>query len=182
VSGVFALDGVEPKIAEDVWIAPGAVIVGDVEIGPGSSVWFQVVIRGDIAPIRLGANTNVQDGAVLHVDAGAPCVIGDGVTIGHRAIVHGATVGDGVTIGMGATVLSRASVGAGAIVAAQALVPEGAVVPPGTLAVGVPAREGRPLRDADVDRATNGARRYVENARRFREGLVQVGGVGTDGR
>jgi carbonic anhydrase/acetyltransferase-like protein (isoleucine patch superfamily) len=182
VSGVFALNGVEPKIAADVWIAPGAVIVGDVEIGPGSSVWFQAVIRGDIAPIRLGANTNVQDGAVLHVDAGTPCVVGDGVTIGHRAIVHGATIGDGVTIGMGATVLSRASVGAGAIVAAQSLVPEGAVVPPGTLAVGVPARQGRPLQDADVHRATDGARRYVENARRFRDGLVQVEGVGQDGR
>src|SRR5215217_7406142 len=104
---ILAVNGISPKIAPDVFIAPGAVVAGDVEIGPESSVWFNAVIRGDVAPIRIGARSNVQDGAVLHVDPGTPCIVGDDVTIGHGAIVHGTTIGDGTTIGMGAIVLSR---------------------------------------------------------------------------
>jgi carbonic anhydrase/acetyltransferase-like protein (isoleucine patch superfamily) len=174
MSGVYALDGVAPRIADDVFIAPGAVVAGDVEIGPGSSVWFNAVIRGDSAPIRIGARTNVQDGAVLHVDPDAPCAVGDDVTIGHGAIVHGTTIGNGVTIGMGATVLSRSFVGDGAFVGAQALVAEGAVVQPRSLVMGVPAKERRLLDDGDVERSRDSARRYVENGRRFRAGLRAV--------
>src|SRR5215217_6340435 len=138
---VLPFDGVMPRIAADVFLAPGSVVVGDVEIGPGASVWYNAVLRGDAAPVRVGARTNVQDGDVLHVDPDAPCVVGDDVTIGHRAIVHGTTVGNGVTIGMGAIVLSRSRVGERAIVAAGAVVAEGAEVRPGTLVMGVPARE-----------------------------------------
>ena len=119
---------VSPRIAPDVYLAPGSVVIGDVEIGAGSSVWFNAVIRGDVAPIRIGERSNVQDNAVLHVDTGTPCIVGDEVTIGHSAVVHGTTVGDGVTIGMGAVVLSRSTIGEEAIVAAGALVPEDAVV------------------------------------------------------
>ena len=181
---VLPFQGVRPRIVGDVYLAPGAVVVGDVEIGPGSSVWFNATLRGDVAPIRVGARSNVQDGAVLHVDAGTPCVVGDDVTIGHGAIVHGTTVGDGVTIGMGAVVLSRSRIGAGAIVAAGALVPEDAEVRPGALVMGVPAREKRPLDDAEQAASAENAARYVRNAARYRgvgEASPALVGVGSEG-
>ena len=164
---VLPLDGVAPRIAPDVYLAPGCVVVGDVEIGPGSSVWFHAVLRGDVAPIRIGARSNVQDNAVLHVDRGSPCVVGDDVTIGHGAIVHATTVGNGVTIGMGAIVLSRSTIGDGAIVAAGAVVAEDAVVAPAALVMGVPAKERRLLDEAGLRRSLDNAERYVRNRARF---------------
>lgn len=161
--------GVWPRIADDAFLAPGAVVVGDVEIGPGASVWFNATVRGDVAPIRLGRGSNVQDNAVLHVDAGQPCLVGDDVTIGHGAVVHGCTVGHGVTIGMGAVVLSRSTVGDGAIVAAGAVVAEDAVVEPGTLVMGVPARPKRALTVEERERSVENARRYVRTAARYRD-------------
>jgi len=151
------------------------VVIGDVAIGEESSVGFDAVIRGDVAPIRIGHRSNVQDGAVLHVDSGTPCVVGDEVTIGHAAVVHGTTVGDGVTIGMGAVVLSRSSIGAEAIVAAAALVPEDAVVNPGALVMGVPGRERRLLADDERARSRENARRYVRNAAKYRGAVVEAG-------
>jgi gamma-carbonic anhydrase len=176
VSGptILPFDGVWPTIAEDAWIAPGAVVVGDVRVGPGASVWYNAVVRGDVATVTIGRGSNVQDNAVLHVDAGQPCVLGDEVTVGHGAIVHGTTVGDGTLIGMGAVVLSRSSVGAGCIVAAGALVPEDAVVAPGMLVMGVPARPRRALRADELERARENARRYVGNAARHR--AAEAGG------
>jgi carbonic anhydrase/acetyltransferase-like protein (isoleucine patch superfamily) len=165
---ILPLDGVAPRIADDVFLAPGCVIVGDVEIGPGASVWFNAVIRGDVAAFRIGARSNVQDNAVLHVDSGTPCVVGHDVTIGHGAIVHATTVGDGVTIGMGAIVLSRSRIGAGAIVAAGALVPEDAIVADSALVMGVPARETRSLDLAGRQRSLDNAARYVANNVRYR--------------
>jgi carbonic anhydrase/acetyltransferase-like protein (isoleucine patch superfamily) len=156
--------GVSPRIASGVYLAPGSVVIGDVEIGADSSVWFNAVIRGDVAPIRIGERSNVQDGAVLHVDTGTPCIVGNEVTIGHAAIVHGTTVGDGVTIGMGAVVLSRSQIGTEAIIAAAALVPEDAVVASGALMMGVPAREKRLLSDAERAASRENALRYVRNA------------------
>ena len=156
--------GVFPRLAAGVYLAPGAVVIGDVEINEGSSVWFNAVIRGDVAPIRIGRGSNIQDNAVLHVDRGAPCVVGDEVTIGHAAVVHGTTVGDGVTIGMGATVLSRSTIGEEAIVAASALVPEDVVVAAGVLVMGVPARMKRELSPAEREASRENARRYVRNA------------------
>jgi carbonic anhydrase/acetyltransferase-like protein (isoleucine patch superfamily) len=169
---VLALDGVAPRIAPDAFLAPNAVVVGEVEIGPGASVWFGATLRGDVAPIRVGARSNVQDGAVLHVDAGTPCLVGEDVTIGHGAIVHGAAVGDGVTIGMGAVVLSRARIGAGATVAAGALVPEEAVVRPGALVMGVPAKEKQLLSEAEQAASAERANHYVSNAARYRASLA----------
>lgn len=180
--GVYAVNGMTPRIADDVFIAPGAIVAGDVEIGPGSSVWFNAVLRGDVAPIRVGARTNIQDGAVLHVDPNAPCIVGNDVTIGHGAIVHGTTVGDGVTVGMGAIVLSRSSIGARAVIAAGAVVAEDAVVAPGALMMGVPAKERQIMDDERQAKMMQGASRYVENARRFRETLVPVTEEKTDGR
>lgn len=148
-------EGIWPRIAASAFVAPGAVVVGDVEIGPEATVWFHVTIRGDVEPIRIGARSNVQDGTVLHTDPGLPCLIGDGVTIGHGAIVHGAVVENDVTIGMGAIVLSGARIGKGAVIAAGALVPEGREVPAGSVVMGVPARERGPIdpeRKADLER------------------------------
>jgi carbonic anhydrase/acetyltransferase-like protein (isoleucine patch superfamily) len=171
---VMAVNGISPKIAPDVFLAPGAVIVGDVEIGPGSSVWFNAVIRGDNAPIRIGARTNIQDGAVLHVDPDAPCTVGDDVTIGHRAIVHGTTVGNGVTVGMGSIILSRSRVGDRAIIAAGAVVTEEAVVADGALMMGVPAREKTILSEERQVRSVASAAGYVANAARFWQSLAPV--------
>jgi carbonic anhydrase/acetyltransferase-like protein (isoleucine patch superfamily) len=173
-SSVFAVNGISPRIAPDVFIAPGAVVAGDVEIGPRSSVWFNAVIRGDVAPIRIGARSNVQDGAVLHVDPDSPCIVGDDVTIGHRAIVHGCTVGNGVTVGMGSILLSRSRIGDRAIVAAGAVVAEDAVVAPGALVMGVPAREKRILEEERQLKSVAGATGYVANAGRFKATLADV--------
>ena len=168
---VLPYGGVWPRIAADVFLAPGAVVVGDVEIGAGASVWFHATVRGDVAPVRIGARSNVQDGAVLHVDADAPCLVGEDVTIGHRAVVHGTTVGDGATVGMGAIVLSRSRVGARAVVAAGAVVAEGAEVRPGTLVAGVPAVEKRALDDERQAASAAAAGRYVGYAAAYRAAL-----------
>lgn len=167
---VLPFAGVFPRIASGVYLAPGAVVIGDVEIGEESSVWFNAVLRGDVAPIRVGKRSNVQDGAVLHLDRGTPCIVGDEVTIGHGAIVHGTTVGDGVTIGMGAVVLSRSTIGCEAIVAASALVPEDAIVSEGALVMGVPARERRKLTPDERVASRENALRYVRNALTYQLG------------
>lgn len=172
---VLSFEGISPRIAPDVFLAPGSVVVGDVEIGAGSSVWFQATIRGDVAPVQIGARSNVQDGVVIHVDADAPCIVGDDVTIGHGAIVHGTTVGNGTTIGMGAIVLSRSLIGEGSVVAAGAVVAEGSEVRSGALVMGVPARERR-LLDQDTQEASVArAGRYVANAKRYRDALAVTG-------
>ncbi len=158
-----------------VFIAPGAVLVGDVTIGPEASVWYGCVVRGDIEPIVIGARTNVQDGTVIHVDEDLPTVIGADVTIGHRCVIHGATLEDGCLIGMGAVVLSGARIGAGALVAAGALVREGFVAPPRSLCVGVPAVVARQLDDAALERMRLNNEHYVAYARAYREGRLGGG-------
>jgi len=149
----------QPTIAADAWVASGAVVVGDVTLGSRASVWYNCVLRGDIAPIRIGARTNVQDLTMVHVDTHQPCVIGADVGIGHRAIIHGCTIEDGCLIGMGAIVLSHAVIGAGSVIGAGAVVREGMEVPPGSLVVGVP---GRVIRDVD-DALRARARMTVEH-------------------
>ena len=171
---VLSVNDVSPRIDESVFLAPGCVVVGDVEIGPDSSVWFGAVLRGDVAPIKIGARTNVQDGAVLHVDTGSPCVVGDDVTIGHRAIIHAANVGNRVTIGMGSIVLSRSTIGEAAVIAAGAVVAEGTSVQPGALMMGIPAREKRILDDEQQERMARNAEHYVSNGRAYRSTLSLV--------
>lgn len=178
---VLALGDTAPEIAADVYLAPNCVVVGAVTIAAGSSVWFNATLRGDVAPIRIGQRSNVQDGAVLHVDEGTPCVIGDDVTIGHSAIVHAATVGDGVTIGMGAIVLSRSRIGDGAIVAAGAVVLEETEVPAGALVAGIPAREKRQLDEAQRAGSIENAARYVRNSARYRSEARPVAGPAWEG-
>ena len=152
------------------FIHPEAIVLGDVVLGAQASVWPTAVIRGDSERITVGEESNVQDGAVLHADPGMPCTLGAGVTIGHRAIVHGATVGDGCLIGMGAIVLNGARIGRGSIIGAGALCPERMEVPEGSLVLGVPGRVVRPLSADERARIARGKEAYVELARRHRAG------------
>jgi carbonic anhydrase/acetyltransferase-like protein (isoleucine patch superfamily) len=174
---ILEVNGTRPTIADEVFIAPGAVIVGDVEIGPGSSVWFNAVLRGDVAPIRVGAGTNIQDLSLLHVDRGNPCIVGNNVTIGHSAIVHGTILEDDVTIAIGAIVLSRSHVGRGAVIAAGAVVSEGMQVEAGALMAGVPAVMKRTLNPERREQLAAIGELYVENARRFRTTLKPIEGM-----
>ena len=174
---ILAVNGIAPTIADDVFIAPGAVVVGDVEIGAGSSVWFNAVLRGDVAPVRVGKGSNIQDLSLLHVDRGNPCIVGDNVTIGHNAIVHGTVLEDDVTIAMGAIVLSRSHVGRGAVIAAGAVVPEGMQVEPGALMAGVPAVMKRSLNPERREQLAAIGGLYVENARRFRLTMMTTEGA-----
>lgn len=153
---------------ETVYLAPGAVVVGDVTIGRDSSVWFNAVLRGDCEKIQVGERSNVQDCAVLHADPGFPCTVGNGVTVGHGAIVHGATVGDNVTIGMKAVVMNGAKIGENSIVAVGAVVTEGTEIPPGSLVIGVPGKVRKELSPAQIAMNQLGAEHYVHNAQEFR--------------
>ncbi|HEX6444230.1 MAG TPA: gamma carbonic anhydrase family protein [Streptosporangiales bacterium] len=145
-----ALGPHRPQVHDDAWIAPGATLVGRVRVGARSSVWYGCVLRGDDEDVLVGDEVNVQDLSCLHADPGQPAVLEDRVSVGHRAIVHGARIGAGSLVGMGAIVLGGADVGAGSLVAAGAVVRPGAVVPPGTLVAGVPAKVLRPLKDAEL--------------------------------
>ncbi|WP_426255603.1 gamma carbonic anhydrase family protein [Sphingomonas sp. DC2300-3] len=167
----YALDDARPDLAADAYVAPGAQVIGRVMLGARASVWFNAVLRGDNDPITIGAGSNVQDGAMVHADPGVPTTIGQGVTIGHHAIVHGATVGDNCLIGMGATLLNRAVIGADSLVGAGALVTEGKTFPPGSLIVGSPARVLRPLTETEIAGLRLSAATYVANAERYRTGL-----------
>ncbi|MGY5120348.1 gamma carbonic anhydrase family protein [Streptomyces sp. 900105755] len=142
---IVGIGGREPKVGADVFVAPTASVIGDVTLEAGASVWYGAVVRGDVERITVGAQSNVQDNVTLHADPGFPVSVGERVSIGHNAVVHGATVEDDCLIGMGATVLNGAVIGAGSLVAAQALVPQGMVVPPGSLVAGVPAKVRREL-------------------------------------
>src|ERR1700726_3387143 len=135
---ILPYEGIWPTIADDVFIAPGAMVIGNVTIGEGASIWYNAVVRGDSAPIVIGRRTNVQDNCTLHVDPDAPLTIGDECTIGHNAVVHGATLGDQVLVGMSAVVLSHAEVGARTIIGACALLSEHKQLPQGVLALGMP--------------------------------------------
>lgn len=161
--------GHTPEVADDAWVAPGVVLVGDVRVESGASVWFAAVVRADTERIVIGAGSNVQDGCVLHADPGRPLTIGAGVSIGHRAVVHGAAVGDDVLVGMGAVVLNGAVVGAGSLIAAGAVVLEGAEIPPGSLVVGVPGRVRRSVTDDERVRVRRNAATYRDLARRYRD-------------
>ena len=154
--------GREPRLDPTAFVAPGAWVIGDVELGPNASVWFGAVLRGDSDRVRVGARTNVQDGAVLHTDPGVPCEVGEDCTIGHGAVVHGCRIGNSCLIGMGAVVLSGAVIGDESLVAAGALVPEGKEFPARSLLLGSPVRRLRELTEEDVERLIRpGARNYL---------------------
>lgn len=174
---IYSLDGVVPRIAPDAWIAPTAAVIGDVEIGPQSSVWFGVVIRGDINRIRIGARTNIQDNAVLHVQTEAEfaCLLGDDVTVGHGAILHGCALRDRAFVGMGATVLDGAVIEDAGMLAAGALLTPGKRIGPHELWAGRPARLLRVMSAEERAGFDQNAVRYTRNAARFRAGLAALG-------
>jgi carbonic anhydrase/acetyltransferase-like protein (isoleucine patch superfamily) len=160
------------------WVHPSAVVLGDVALGAAVSVWPCAVLRGDSDRITIGAGTNVQDGAILHVDPGVPCTVGARCTIGHRAVVHGCTVEDEVLVGMGAIILNRAVIGAGSIIGAGALIPEGMIVPAASLVLGVPGRIVRAVRDDERAAQVAGALRYVHRAAAHARGEYPAWGAG----
>jgi carbonic anhydrase/acetyltransferase-like protein (isoleucine patch superfamily) len=160
-----------PQIDPTCFVAPNATIIGQVTLARGASVWFNVVVRGDMAPITIGEETNVQDLSMVHVDYNTPTVIGRRVVVGHRAIIHGATVGDDCIIGMGAILLNRSRVGINCIVAAGAVVREDFAVPDGSLVAGVPAVVKRPLTPEETERIRRNATDYAARARLYRKEL-----------
>ena len=170
---IYDLDGKQPKLPPqgEYWIAPNAVVLGDVILKKNASVWFGAVLRGDNDPITIGENTNVQDGSVLHSDAGLPCTLGDNVTVGHMAMVHSCHVGDGSLIGIGAVILARAKIGKNSLVGAGALVPEGKEYPDGVLILGSPARVVRELTEGQIAGLKASADHYVANWKRYATGL-----------
>lgn len=160
-----------PKLHPSVFVAPGAHVIGDVAIGSGSSVWFTAVIRGDINKIRIGKDTNIQDGCLVHVDHDQACELGDGIIMGHQATAHACRVGDGVLIGIGARILSGAKIGAFSLIGAGAVVLEDAVIPERALVLGVPGKVVRILSKNEVARHIPWAKRYRALAGEYRKYL-----------
>jgi carbonic anhydrase/acetyltransferase-like protein (isoleucine patch superfamily) len=171
---IYALDGETPEIDATAWVAPGAHVIGKVTLAPGSSVWFGTTIRGDNERISLGENTNVQENCVLHTDMGFPLEIGAGVTVGHKAMLHGCTIGENSLIGMGATVLNGARIGRDCLIGAGALITEGKEIPDGSLVMGVPGKVIRQLDEAAIAKLRQSALNYRDNAVRFRSGLEVI--------
>jgi carbonic anhydrase/acetyltransferase-like protein (isoleucine patch superfamily) len=161
----ISVGGSSPEVDPTAWVAPDAVLAGAVTIGAEASVWYATVIRGDGDAIRVGARSNIQDGCVLHTDPGLRLVVGEGVSVGHRAVLHGCVIEDDVLIGMGAIVMNGAHIGTGSLVAAGALVTEGTKVPPRSLVVGAPAKVRRELSDDELEMVRYNATHYVALAR-----------------
>lgn len=171
---IWELDGIAPQIAPDAWVAPDAQLMGRIVLEAEASVWWGAVLRGDNEEIRVGRGSNVQDACVFHTDPGCPLTIGQDVTVGHKAILHGCTVHDGALIGMGAIILNNAVIGEGALIGAGALIPEGKEIPPGALVMGAPGKVVRMLDAAAIEGLRGSAARYRENAARFRAGLRRI--------
>ncbi len=168
---ITGIGGKDPKVDAEAFVAPTASVVGEVTLHAGASVWYGAVLRGDVERISVGASSNVQDNCTLHADPGFPVTVGERVSIGHNAVVHGATVEDDCLIGMGATVLNGAVIGAGFLVAAQALVPQGMRVPPGSLVAGVPAKVKRELTEEERQGVTLNGTMYAALARQHGEAV-----------
>ncbi len=172
---VYHLGERQPSLGQNSWIAPNATVIGDVRLGDNASVWWNAVIRGDSDTITIGANSNVQDGSVLHVDEGVPLTIGANVTVGHMVMLHGCTIGEETLIGIKSVILNNAVIGRHCIIGANSLIPEGKVIPDRSLVMGSPGKVVRQLTDEEVARLQLAAQGYVENARRYRTGLKQTG-------
>jgi carbonic anhydrase/acetyltransferase-like protein (isoleucine patch superfamily) len=175
---IWTLDGVSPTIHPDTWIAPDANLIGRVVLEAGASVWFGAVLRGDNEEIRVGAGSNLQDNCVCHTDMGYPLTIGTNCTIGHKAMLHGCTIGDQTLIGMGATIMNGARVGKNCQIGAGALVTEHKEIPDGCLVIGAPGKVVRHLDQATFDELLKAAQGYQIKMRRYRAGLVAGPGQG----
>jgi len=172
---IYQLDDLQPSIHETAWVADSAQVIGNVTLAEGSSVWFGVVARGDSDAITVGKGSNVQDGSVLHADEGVPLVIGEHVTVGHQAMLHGCTIGDGSLVGIQAVVLNGAKIGKNCLVGAGALVTEGKAFPDGSMILGSPAKVVRQLTEAQIEGLKMSAQHYMDNARRYKAGLKKLG-------
>ena len=172
---VYELDGTQPRVADSAWVADSAQVMGNVVLGEDSSVWFGTVIRGDTETITVGRGSNIQDASVLHADIGKPLTIGDNVTVGHQVMLHGCTIGDESLIGIGAIVLNGAKIGRHCLVGAGALVTEGKEFPDGSMIIGSPAKAVRQLTPEQIEGLKLSAQHYMDNARRFRAGLKNLG-------
>lgn len=170
---VYRLGDMAPKLpAEgDYWIAPNATVIGNVTLMEGASIWFNAVLRGDCDPITIGRNTNIQDGSILHTDIGIPLTIGEGVTVGHKVMLHGCEIGDNSLIGIGAVVLNGAKIGKNCLIGANALVTEGKVIPDNSLVMGQPGKVVRELDEGAIAGLKMSALHYVENWKRFARDL-----------
>ncbi|MEO0746519.1 MAG: gamma carbonic anhydrase family protein [Pseudomonadota bacterium] len=173
---LYALGEFRPQIADDTWIAPDANVIGDVVVEAAASIWFGCTLRGDTETITIGTGTNVQENTVMHTDPGMPLTIGAGCTIGHKAMLHGCTIGDNSLIGMGATVLNGAKIGNNCLIGAGALITEGKVIPDGSLVMGTPGKVVRELDAAAIQGLRASALHYQDNMRRFRTTLEPVRG------
>lgn len=161
--------GTKPKISSDAYVSPSATLIGDVEVGAGSSIWENAVLRGDMGRIRVGRHSSVQDNCTIHTDIDGQCVVGDFVTVGHNAVIHGSTVHDYVIVGMNSTLLEGSEVGPNSVVAAGSVVLEGEKTPPKVLLAGVPAKPVRNLDDSDLAAIKYAAEAYVELVKRYKE-------------
>jgi carbonic anhydrase/acetyltransferase-like protein (isoleucine patch superfamily) len=172
---IYRLENVTPRVDDSAWVADSAEVIGNVDLAEGTSVWFGVVIRGDdVDSIKIGRGSNIQENAVLHSDPGKPLTVGEDVTIGHKVMLHGCTIGAGSLVGIGAVVLNGARIGRNCLVGAGALVTEGKEFPDGVLIVGSPAKAVRELTDEQIEKFQRSARHYRENAERFRKGLAKI--------
>ena len=171
---IYALDGVAPQVDPSAWVADSAQVMGVVTLGADSSVWFGTVVRGDTETITIGRGSNIQDGSVMHADVGWPIVVGNHVTVGHKVMLHGCTIGDGSLIGIGSIILNGAKIGRNCLVGAGALVTEGKEFPDGSMIIGSPAKAVRQLTPEQMEGLRWSARHYVANARRFQAGLRKI--------
>ena len=173
---VYSLGDSKPQLPPEgeYWIAPNATVLGNVILHPGASIWFNAVLRGDNDPIVIGADTNIQDGGILHTDVGSPLTIGAGVTVGHKVMLHGCTIGDESLIGIGAVVLNGARIGKSCLVGAGSLVTEGKEFPDGSMIMGTPAKVVRQLTPEQIEGLKLSAQHYIENARRFKTSLHKL--------
>ena len=171
---IYRLGERTPQLQEGVWIADTATVIGDVRLGKNVNVWFGAILRGDNDPITIGENTNIQDGSVLHTDDGVPFDIGANVTVGHKVMLHGCTVGEGSLIGINAVVLNRAVIGKHCLIGANSLIPEGKVIPDRSLVCGSPGRIIRELTDHEIAKLKLSADNYVNNALRYQKQLVKL--------
>ena len=171
---VYSLDDIKPQLADDVWVADSAAVVGHVIMESGSSVWFGTVIRGDNEPIKIGARSNIQDNAVLHSDPGSPLTIGADVTVGHQAMLHGCEIDENTLIGIGATVLNGAKIGKNCLIGAHALITEGKIIPDNSVVMGSPGKIVKQVPLAQEAMLKASADYYVKNAKRFKDGLKPI--------
>ncbi|MBC6402837.1 MAG: gamma carbonic anhydrase family protein [Hyphomonadaceae bacterium] len=171
---IYRLDNIAPVMDESAWVAPSADVVGNVELCEHSSVWFGAVLRGDNDRVKIGARSNIQDNSVLHTDPGKPLTVGEGVTVGHRVMLHGCTIGDNSLIGIGVTVLNGAVIGENCLIGAHSLITENKIIPDDSVVLGSPGKVVRTVTDAQIAMLKMSAQIYVRNAARFENGLKPV--------